>query len=174
MLSVEDRVGEVVVSFMANKQLFTALDVSNEVKMTHPLARHREVRDIVRGLFSQMENNGYARTPINVQLADNSTREALLYHDLLDSWDLDVKYDAQKRAQKLTNPMTSVVVPNAALAPVVAQMSAVVHVKKPAAAKPALVSTKPQSVTTPTPTPSPTVKQIWDNLFTPSQLFPKF
>jgi hypothetical protein len=172
MLSIEDRVGEVVVEFMANKQLFTALDVSNVVKVTHPLARHREVRDIVRGLFSQMETNGYARTPINVQLADNSTREALLYHDLLDSWDLDVKYDAQKRAQQLTNPMTSVVTP--AATPVVGQLSAVVHVKKAATVKPALVSTKPQSVTTPTAAPSPTVKQIWDNLFTPSRLFPKF
>ncbi len=170
MLSVEDRVGEVVVSFMANKQLFTALDVSNEVKVTHPLARHREVRDIVRGLFSQMENNGYARTPINVQLADNSTREALLYHDLLDSWDLDVKYDAQKRAQQLINPMTSVAAPPP---PVVASISAVVHVKKPAT-KPGLVSTKAPSVTTPTAPASPTVKQIWDNLFTPSRLFPKF
>jgi hypothetical protein len=168
MLSVEDRVGEVVVSFMANKQLFTALDVSNEVKVTHPLARHREVRDIVRGLFSQMETNGYARTPINVQLADHSTREALLYHDLLDSWDLDVKYDAQKRAQQLTNPMTSVV------APVVSPIAAVVHVKKPVASKAPVVSTKAPSVTTPTAAPSPTVKQIWDNLFTPSRLFPKF
>ncbi len=169
MLSVEDRVGEIVVSLMAKKELFTALDVSNEVKVTHPLARHREVRDVVRSLFTQMETNGYARTPINVELTDGSSREALLYHDLTDSWDLDTKYDAQKRAQKTANPMTSVAVQVHA-PPVVASVAAVVHVKKP---KAALVSTKP-AVTAPTAPAQPTTKQLWDNLFTPSRLFPKF
>lgn len=100
MANLESEVRSVVQGFVQSGELFTALDVSNKVKMTLPFARHREVRDFVRGMFtSDIESAGWARTPIQVQLADGSQAEALLYHPLSDSWDLDNKYDAQKRAQ---------------------------------------------------------------------------
>ena len=95
---LQETVEEVVEDFMLNGMLFTALDVSNAVKKVIPTARHRQVRDEVRARFADMiEPNGWARTPITVTLADGSTAEALLYHPLADSWDLDSKYDTQKR-----------------------------------------------------------------------------
>jgi len=100
MTTLDDTVRSVIQDLMASGELFTALDVSNKVKMTLPFARHREVRDLVRGMFTtDMEVNGWARTPITVTLSDSTTAEALLYHPLSDSWDLDNKYDAQRRAQ---------------------------------------------------------------------------
>lgn len=100
MATLENEVRSVVESFLKSGELFTALDVSNKVKMALPFARHREVRGVVRGLFTtDIEPAGWARTPINVTLPDGSTAEALLYHPLSDSWDLDSKYDAQKRQQ---------------------------------------------------------------------------
>lgn len=100
MTTLDSEVRSVVLGFMQSGELFTALDVSNKVKMSFPFARHREVRDLVRGLFTtDIEPASWARTPINVTLADGSQAEALLYHPLSDSWDLDNKYDAQKRAQ---------------------------------------------------------------------------
>jgi hypothetical protein len=100
MATLQDEVRSVVTGFMQSNELFTALDVSNKVKMTLPFARHREVRDLVREMFTtDLEPANWARTPINVVLNDGSTAEALLYHPLSDSWDLDNKYDAQKRAQ---------------------------------------------------------------------------
>ncbi len=100
MATIEMQVRSVVESFLKSGERFTALDVSNKVKMALPFARHREVRDVVRGLFTtDIEPAGWARTPINVTLPDGSTAEALLYHPLSDSWDLDSKYDAQKRQQ---------------------------------------------------------------------------
>ena len=100
MTTLDDTVRSVIQDLMQADELFTALDVSNKVKMTLPFARHREVRDLVRGMFTtDMEVNGWARTPITVTLSDSTTAEALLYHPLSDSWDLDNKYDAQRRAQ---------------------------------------------------------------------------
>ena len=118
MSSLNDVVLSVVSEFVKNGEMFTALDVSNKVKETEPQARHRDVRDVVRSVFtSDIEPNGYARTPITVTLADGSTAEALLYHSLADSWDLDAKYDQQKRASVSSRPNTQPVAP----APVVAQ-----------------------------------------------------
>lgn len=100
MATLEDEVRSIVNSFMQSGELFTALNVSNKVKLTLPFARHREVRDIVRGLFnSVIEVAGWARTPIQVKLSDGSTTDALLYHPLSDSWNLDSKYDDQQRQQ---------------------------------------------------------------------------
>ena len=105
MNSVDSVVSAVVKDFISSGVLFTALDVSNKVKETLPLARHREVRDLIRGMFlTEIEPAGYARTPINVILGDGSTTEALLYHSLSDSWDLDNKYDSQQRAQRASKP----------------------------------------------------------------------
>lgn len=104
MTTLNDEVRSVVKGFIQSGELFTALDVSNKVKLALPLARHREVRDEVRGLFtSEIEQAGWARTPITVTLTDGTTAEALLYHPLTDSWDLDNKYDTQKRAQAAVN-----------------------------------------------------------------------
>lgn len=122
----EDFVSEIVGDFITDEMLFTALDVSNEVKKTFPMLRHREIRDVVRSIFNaEIEPRGYARTPINVTLANGSTVEALLYHPLGDSWDLDVKYGSDRRASepvgfvKFGDPAPIVPVP-AAVVPLIA------------------------------------------------------
>lgn len=119
MKTVEDEVRSVVLNFVANNELFTALDVSNKVKLSMPFARHREVRDLVRNMFTtDIEPAGWARTPINVTLADGSQTEALLYHSLSDSWDLDTKYDDQKRQQaSITSAPVATFAPVATTAP---------------------------------------------------------
>lgn len=152
MANLQDEVRSVVQAFVQSGELFTALDVSNKVKMTLPFARHREVRDIVRGLFTtDLEPQSWARTPIQVTLPDGTVVDALLYHPLTDSWDLDNKYDAQKRTQAAvragTTPVT--VTPVSTPAPVA------------------------------TPAPQPTVAQLaakdrWAQLFTSQpSLFPR-
>lgn len=105
MQTLEDLVRSTVMSFVQNNTLFTALDVSNVVKQSMPTARHRDVRDQVRAMFTtDVEPNGWARSPINVNLPDGSAAEALLYHPLSASWDLDAEYDAQKRSQVSARP----------------------------------------------------------------------
>lgn len=107
MSNLENLVKSTVLDFVATSTLFTALDVSNKVKEHISYARHREVRDLVRSLFaSHLEPAGYTKTPISVTLKDGSIVDAILYHHLDDSWDLDSKYDFQKRSQvssKLNN-----------------------------------------------------------------------
>lgn len=168
MKSMDDLVREIVTDFVTNNVLFTALDVSNKVKETMPFARHREVRDVVRDMFvTSIEPAGYARTPITVTIGNGSTAEALLYHSLVDSWDLDSKYDAQQRsagtakvAPVVTLPVT--LTPPSASAPVAAGVMA------------ATISNKP---TAPVVTAAPVVpaaRVLWDQLFgsVPS-LFPR-
>jgi|SRR6185436_2887432 len=105
MKQLDELVLETIQNFVENGMLFTALDVSNCVKNALPFARHREVRDLVRSFFqTEIEPAGYARTPINVILSDGSSANAILYHPLADSWDLDVKYDTQKRTQSSAIP----------------------------------------------------------------------
>jgi len=105
MSNLENTVNDVIVSFIGDEVLFTALDVSNKVKELLPSARHRDVRDLVRQAWNDsIEPSGYARTPITVKLSNGSTAQALLYHPLSDSWDLDNKYNDQKRAQVATKP----------------------------------------------------------------------
>ena len=122
-MNIENEVKQVVEAMMNSGELFTALDVSNKVKETFPFARHREVRDLVRGMFtSVIEPTGWARTEITVDLADGTTAQALLYHPLVDSWDLDNKYGTQKRKQtpvmiKHGNIAATVVSPAPASAP---------------------------------------------------------
>ena|ERR1700722_13342490 len=108
MPTLQDLVRSTVESWVQNDTLFTALDVSNKVKENMPAARHRDVRDEVRNLFiTDIEPNGWARTPITVNLPDGNTAEALLYHPLSASWDLDIAYDNQKRAQVSFRPTPS-------------------------------------------------------------------
>lgn len=140
-----DKVKDVISDWIDNNRLFTALDVSNEVKNELPLVKHSEIREIVRGLFAtDMQTRGYGRTPIKVLLEDGSETEALLYHSLADSWDLDAKYDTLRRQQVAVNPIATA---TTSLAPQPAPVPAV---------------------------PAPSPKQLWDNLFTPTRLFPKF
>jgi hypothetical protein len=105
MKTLDDVVRDTVQQFVRDGLLFTGLDVSNKVKESISYARHSEVSDLVRLSFvSEMEPSSYAKTPINVTLRDGSVRTALLYHPLADSWDLDNKYDTQKRAQVTVKP----------------------------------------------------------------------
>jgi hypothetical protein len=155
MAQLENEVRSVVQGFLQSGELFTALDVSNKVKMVLPLARHREVRDIVRGMFTtDIEPASWARTPIQVTLPDGSAAEALLYHPLTDSWDLDSKYDDQKRAQAAVR--ANAVAPAPVAAPVVSQ---------PVQAVQAVVATPPVALP---------AKDRWQQLFTTQpSLFPR-
>lgn len=152
MSSLEDTVRLVVQDFVSNEVLFTALDVSNAVKKIVPQARHREVRDVVRSIFpTEIETQGWARTPITVNLDDGSTAEALLYHPLTDSWSLDSKYGAQQRASTAARPAQPTV-PVVQAAPV--------------------TTTAPQAVAA--PVALPTARTLWDQLFqTQPSLFPR-
>ena len=163
MAILEDTVRSVVQHFMKTGMLFTALDVSNTVKQVMPNARHRDVRDAVRGLFTtEIETQSWARTPIQVKLDDGSTTEALLYHPLSDSWDLDSKYDNQRRALTSYRPVAAA---QATLAQAQAQVQQTAPVPAPAAVT--------ASVPTPAATPMPTARTLWDQMFqTQPSLFP--
>src|SRR5271169_3274848 len=126
-VQLEDKIKEVVQDFIDSNVLFTALDVSNAVKQVMPNTRHREVRDVVRSIFaSNIETQNWARTPIIVNLEDGTTANALLYHPLSDSWDLDNKYDVQKRAQTSFRPVAAA---QAALAQATTQPPTVVQIR---------------------------------------------
>lgn len=157
MKNLDDLVHSIVSDFVKNNVLFTALDVSNKVKETMPFARHREVRDVVRDMFvSDIEPASYARTPITVTLGNGSTAEALLYHPLSDSWDLDSKYDAQQRAQG-----------SGKASPVVSLPVTVSSVPSTTTVTPATVTKSPAPAV-------PVARVLWDQLFgsVPS-LFPR-
>lgn len=101
----QDTVRAIVKDFMSKDLLFTALDISNEVRKAMPYLRHRDVRDIVREMYAaDMQSAGWARSDIVVTLVDGTPQTAHLYYPLSASWDLDSQYDAQKRAQTATKP----------------------------------------------------------------------
>jgi hypothetical protein len=154
MSNLEDTVRSVVEEFVKSNELFTALDVSNKVKLALPFARHREVREVVRGLFtSDIEPKGWARSPIAVTLPNGNQETALLYHPLADSWDLDTKYDTQKRNQAALNP---------------AQQAVAVVTQAVTTPPPAPVAAAPV-----VPAPLQSARQQWDSLFkTQPSLFP--
>lgn len=170
MFVLEDTVRSVVKDFMDNDQLFTALDVSNKVKSSNPNVRHREVRDVVRSIFvSDIEAQGWARTPIKVSLSDGSTAEALLYHPLSAAWDLDNRYSQQQRSQVVANPVTAAaaVVAQAVTVPTLTNNVATAATATPAAG----AATVTLSATT--PVPMPTARDLWDQLFASQpSLFP--
>lgn len=160
MTTLENTVRSVIEDFMLNEVLFTALDVSNTVKQSLPHARHREVRDVVRSLFtSDMEPKSWARTPISVSLDDGTNTEALLYHPLSDSWDLDNKYNTQMRAATSLRPAAAISLPTQS------------------APQPAATTVAPvvPSQSAPLPaTPMPTARSVWDQMFkTQPSLFPR-
>jgi hypothetical protein len=83
--------------------LFTALDVSNQVKQSLPGVRHREVAPIVRDLFDDgVMGDSYRQTLIDVKLPDGSTTQAFLYH--LEDDDPD-DYAGTQRQQRATAPV---------------------------------------------------------------------
>ena len=174
MATLEDTVRSVVKDFLKNEVLFTALDVSNTVKQSLPHARHREVRDEVRKLYAtDIETQGWARTPITVTLGDGTTAEALLYHLLSDSWDLDNKYDAQQRAKTTYKPTQAAQAVVSASAQYQYQNLGNAY----ANAAPASVSTvavAPAAVSAPVvPAPLATARDQWSSLFaTQPSLFP--
>lgn len=158
MANLEDTVRSVVQDFINDGTLFTALDVSNTVKQTLPNSRHREVRDVVRDLFcSDIETQGWARKLITVSLENGDTAQALLYHPASDTWDLDTKYDAQKRAQTSFRPVAAA---QATLAQAVA-------------AQTSAPASTPAPVSAPAPAPMPNARTLWDQMFqTQPSLFP--
>lgn len=157
---LESVVRSVIQDFVNAGELFTGLDVSNKVKLTVPFARHSDVSELVRKLFvSEVEPAGYGRTPIDVTLADGSQRTAMLYHSLADTWDLDSKYDAQKRSQSSFKPVQA-----AQAAVQQAQVQAV----------PPVPSTATVSVTVTAPASNPNARAMWDNMFASQpSLFPR-
>ena len=167
MTSMEDLVKNTVADFIGRGVLFTALDVSNEVKKTMPHERHRTVRDVVRSLFiTDIESKGWARTPITVSLTDGSTAEALLYHNLTDSCDLDNKYDAQQRAKTTYKPVQAAQATVATAAQYLNPAS--VNVTAPVVSAPVAVSAPV------VPAPLATARDQWNSLFaTQPSLFPK-
>jgi hypothetical protein len=164
---LEDTVRLVVQDFIGREVLFTALDVSNSVKQGLPNTRHREVRDVVRSMFtSDIESQGWARTPISVTLGDGTTAEALLYHPLTDSWDLDNKYSVQ---QRVATSVRSVSVAQSAVGiPSTASLLASLPV-------PVRPHPMPKIVATPAPVaPLPTARSLWDQMFqVQPSLFPR-
>lgn len=156
MNTLEDVVEDTIEGLVMDSVLFTALDISNKVKQTLPNARHREVRDLVRGMFaSHIEPQGWAKSPITVTLADGSQVEALLYHPLSASWDLDTAYDTQKRSQ------------------VSVKATHVTSVPAPAAvAADGTISVLTKVTPVPTPVAMP-AKDLWDQMFNSKpSLFP--
>lgn len=173
MTTLNDEVRSVVESFMKSGELFTALDVSNKVKLALPFARHSEVRDVVRSMFTtDLEPNGWARSPINVTLPNGRTETALLYHLLTDSWDLDNKYDAQKRAQAALRPGVnhSNVTPGPSVA---AQAAGVATPSIPGLPTPVRPTPMPKVVPA-TPAPAQPTRSLWQQLFSSApSLFPR-
>jgi hypothetical protein len=160
MVILDDVVRDTVQNFINDSALFTALDVSNKVKEIVPFAKHRDVRDLVRASFSsEIEPQGYAKTPIQVVLGDGSTVEALLYHSLADSWDLDAKYDSQKRNQSVFKPAAKSVSQVSNPVPVVVSPA------------PAVAAPIPTFTVVPT---DPSARAAWENLFkSQPSLFPR-
>lgn len=166
-MSLEDTVLAIVEDLVAGDELFTALDVSNKVKEKIPFARHKEVRDIVRNLFQTGTiPTSYATTLINVSLTDGSKTQALLYHPISDSWDLDQKYDEKKRAQVSVHA-------NVAPSPVVSNNGTTASVSSDGtiSIQPP-VSNAINSIAQ--SDPSPAIKTAWNNLFNSQpSLFPR-
>ncbi len=84
--------------------LFTALDVSNEVKKVLPGVRHREVAPIVRDIYSNGDlGEDYTRTLIDVIADGHKKVQTFLYH--LDDDDPE-DYTGSQRRQMATPPVS--------------------------------------------------------------------
>jgi hypothetical protein len=156
-MNLEDVVTTTVKDLMNNGTLFTALDVSNAVKVSMPQARHGEVREIVRSLFiTEMVSAGWDRTNITVTLMDGSKQTALLYFPMSASWDLDTLYNDQKRTQTSFKSQSIVAVP------AVVAGDGTISIKKTA---PLPVAAAPVNAAT---------RDLWKQMFTTQpSLFPR-
>lgn len=97
-MCLENLVKQVVIDFINSNELFTSLDISNELNKKNVSSRHSQVRELVRDLFDHfMVFEDYARTLINVNLSNGSTVSTWLYHPLNTQSDLDQLYDSSKR-----------------------------------------------------------------------------
>lgn len=100
---VENVTRRVMDRFACEGFLFTALDVSNQVKQSLPGVRHREVAPIVRDLFEDgVLGASYLQTLIDVQLPTGQATEAFLYH--LEDDDPD-DYAGTQRQQRAIAPV---------------------------------------------------------------------
>jgi hypothetical protein len=183
MNMLENVVESVMQEFVSKQNLFTALDISNKVKETLPFVRHRDVSDLVKALFSSVvEPMSYTKTPISVTLKNGNVVTAILYHPLNDSWDLDVKYDNQKRAQAATKPVTTNTSPVTVVQmdPVTAVVPSTVLVNDSAmnASDNMVVSKLPPTATdkkddSVVNKSVPSTRDLWANLFKAPSLFPR-
>lgn len=96
---LEELVEKIVIEDLVCSNLpFTALDISLAVKEVMPTARHREVRNEVVKLFPLLqEDYDFGRTPIDVVDENGNKHQAMLYHSLADSWDLEEVYGPEMR-----------------------------------------------------------------------------
>jgi len=100
---VENVTRRVMDRFAYEGFLFTALDVSNQVKQSLPGVRHREVAPIVRDLFEDgVMGESFVQTLIDVRLPDGQSTQAFLYH--LDADDPD-DYAGTQRQQRAIPPV---------------------------------------------------------------------
>jgi hypothetical protein len=173
MATLQDTVRAVLQDFISREVLFTALDVSNSVKQQLPNTRHREVRDEVRAMFAtDIETQGWAKTPISVTLADGSKADALLYHPLTDSWDLDNKYSVQQRTATALRPAQ--VAAQTVAAAQAAQTVSAAQTQMTTGITGLPLNNPPASVPAPAPAPVPAPRDQWASLFaTAPSLFPR-
>ena len=75
--SVTERV---IDEFTGAAMMFTALDVSNVVKLTLADARHRDIAPIVRAMFDRDGMGAYQQTMIDVMAGGAKPARAYLYH----------------------------------------------------------------------------------------------
>jgi hypothetical protein len=100
---VENVTRRVIDRFACEGFLFTALDVSNQVKLSLPGVRHREVAPIVRDLFEDgVMGESFRQTLIDVQLLNGQATQAFLYH--LENDDPD-DYAGTQRQQRAIPPV---------------------------------------------------------------------
>lgn len=100
---VESTTRDVIAEFCRYGMLFTALDVSNEVKTRITGVRHRQISPLVRAVFEAGDMaGGYTRTTIKVDIGGGKQAEAFLYHD--QSRDPG-EYGRRDRAQRAAAPV---------------------------------------------------------------------
>ena len=117
-----------------------------------------------------MVDLGYTSTPITVTLVDGSTRDALLYHSLVDAWDLENKYDSQKRQQVASRPVMS------GSTTVVSKSGSVANVSDDGSVQvqSAVVTTSQTTVPTAPVVTKVSARDAWANMFNSQpSLFPR-
>lgn len=80
---MESKIWEVIEDFCGAFESFTSLDISNAVKQGgFPGARHRDIAPVVRQIFAdrELDQFGYVRTLIDVELLNGLKTKTNLYH----------------------------------------------------------------------------------------------